>query len=502
MKRKTHVPQDLQQPVQGESFLAEQALLGAILVRPEVFPRILDAGITEKSFRGRQALIFKVMHALYVEGAPVDLASVNIRLNEMGLLEKAGGPVFLAELSEQTGYATNSDYYAHQVLKDAWRREYQQTTLELYNLERKTGADANEDLLTFLSSKLIDLENSYPGAYAQQSPLILLDELLRMEFPETSDLIADGIWPAEGGLIWAGESGEGKSLILILLALHLAMGWDFLGLKIPTARRVVIFQAENTLKTEKDRFRRMLEGLGITQMPPNIALYEMRERLDLASERDRKKIMAAIKSHKADAFLLDPLISFHTVPENDNVGMRRVLDFVTEISRKTGAGCALAHHFGKPTENRDIEHRIRGATAIRDWADTLIALTKKKTADGKFLKQLTFVKVRNGKQPKPILAEEDENFILTVAEEESRFPPEQVAAIIRAKGGRVNRRQELVEAIQEVIKCGERTARKFIQAAIDDQKILVIPGEREQGKAGPIPNAYIPNDQGNSGNGQ
>jgi RecA-family ATPase len=265
---------------------------------------------------------------------------------------------------------------------------------------------------------------------------------------------------------------------------------------------VLIFQAENTLKTEKARFSRMLNGLGITQMPPNIALYQLQERLDLHNAADRKKIIAAINSHQADAFTLDPLISFHIINENDNVAMRRVLDFVTEISRKTGAGCAIAHHFGKPQENGKIENRTRGASAIKDWADTLIALTTKKTAGGKFLKQLTFIKVRNGARPKPILAEEDENFILTVTEEESRCSPEQVVAIIRSKGGRVNGREKLIEAIQQVIECGERTARKFIQAALDSQMINVVPGEREPGKAGPIPNAYIPDDQGNSGNGQ
>ena len=57
--------------------------------------------------------------------------TVTARLKEWGKLEGAGGPVFLAGLSEQVGFATNADYYAHLVLTYAWRREYRDTLLQL-----------------------------------------------------------------------------------------------------------------------------------------------------------------------------------------------------------------------------------------------------------------------------------------------------------------------------------------------------------------------------------
>jgi len=170
--------------------------------------------------------------------------------------------------------------------------------------------------------------------------------------------------------------------------------------------------------------------------------------------------------------------------------MRRVLDFITEIMRKTGAGAGVLHHFGKPTENSIVEHRARGASAIRDWCDSMLALTVKKAADG-YLHEITFVKVRNGRQPKPISLKRDENLVFQVTEEESRCSPEQVAQIIRAKGGRVNGRTDLVAAIREVIVCGERTAGKFITAAIEKQTIQAVPGDRDPKKSGATPNAYI-----------
>jgi archaellum biogenesis ATPase FlaH len=326
-------------------------------------------------------------------------------------------------------------------------------------------------------------------------PLITLEQLLAMEFPETRELIGGGIWPAGTGLMIAGESGAGKSLLLNQLVLSLAMGWNFIGLKVPTAQRVLVFQAENTLQQDQERYIAQIRGMGITATPPNIAYFPMVERLELSNQKNRGIMVDAIKSHQADIFFVDPLISFHEANENDNGAMRRVLDYITEIMRKTGAGAGVLHHFGKPTDNGALEHRARGASAIRDWCDTMLALTVKKAADG-YLHEITFVKVRNGRQPKPIILERDENLVFQVTEEESRYPPEQVAQIIRAKGGRVNSQKDLAAAIQGVIKCGERTAIKFIKKAVDRQTILAVIGDRDPYKAGPTPNAYVPNDQG------
>jgi len=480
------------------SYEPEQALIGAILVRPEVFPAVIDAGVKTESFSGAaHGLIFKAMLALHEQKAPIDLVTVCAALKERGKLEAAGGPVFLAGLSEQVGFATNAEHYAHLVLRYAWRREYQQVLLQLHSLEQDQTARP-DDLVTLLSSKLVDLEASCPGNYSQKNRLIPLEELLAMEFPEKNELIDKGIWPAGTALMICGESGVSKSLLLNQLAISLAMGREFIGLKVPTARRVIVFQAENTLQQEQERYVAQIKGMGITTTPPNICYFPMEGRLELANPHSRKIMIDAIKAHQADVFFIDPLISFHSANENDNSAMRQVLDFVTEVLRKTGAGAGVLHHFGKPTDSGTTEHRARGASAIRDWTDTMLALTVKKVQDG-YQHKITFVKVRNGREPKPITLERDENLVFQVIEETLKFSPEQVALLIKAKGGRVNGKAELIGAIQYLIGGGEKAACKYIKDAIEASAIRVVEGEREPGKTGPVPNAYVPNEQEISG---
>ena len=132
-------------------------------------------------------------------------------LRDQGQLDSVGGAVFLASLSEQVGFATNADYYAHLVLTDSWRREYRQVLLQLSHALEQDQTARPDDLMTLLSFKLVELEASCPGSYSQKPRLISLEELLAMEFPEQSELIGGGIWPAGTGLMIPGKAEPARA---------------------------------------------------------------------------------------------------------------------------------------------------------------------------------------------------------------------------------------------------------------------------------------------------
>jgi replicative DNA helicase len=96
---------------------AEQSVLGAILVRPEVLDRVIDLLRPEDFYREAHGRIFRAMLDLYGKSEPVDLVTVCAMLRQRGQLEGVGGDVFLAGLSEQVGFATNAKYYAR-IVKD------------------------------------------------------------------------------------------------------------------------------------------------------------------------------------------------------------------------------------------------------------------------------------------------------------------------------------------------------------------------------------------------
>ncbi len=98
---------------------AEQSILGAVLLRPQVLDQVSDLLRPEDFYRPVHGLIFQAMLDLYYRNEPVDLVTVTALLKERSQLEEAGGPVFLATLSEQVGTAANALYYARLVHEKA-----------------------------------------------------------------------------------------------------------------------------------------------------------------------------------------------------------------------------------------------------------------------------------------------------------------------------------------------------------------------------------------------
>jgi len=94
---------------------AEQSVLGAILVRPEMLDRVAPVITPADFYREAHGLIFQSMLDLQAKDEPVDLVTVCGLLRERGKIEAVGGYAFLAGLSQEVGYATNAEFYAKRV---------------------------------------------------------------------------------------------------------------------------------------------------------------------------------------------------------------------------------------------------------------------------------------------------------------------------------------------------------------------------------------------------
>ena len=110
---------------------AEQSVLGAILVRPAVLDELVGLLYEEDFYREAHAKIYHAMLDLYGANLPVDLVTVSAYLKDRGQIEGCGGPVFLAQLSEQVGFATNALYYAKLVREKAILRRLLDATQEI-----------------------------------------------------------------------------------------------------------------------------------------------------------------------------------------------------------------------------------------------------------------------------------------------------------------------------------------------------------------------------------
>lgn len=160
---------------------AEQSVLGAILVRPEVLDTVADLLTPADFYRGDHGRIFQAIIDLYVKKEPVDLVTVSALLKERGQLEVVGGPVFLAELSEQVGFATNAEYYARIVYEKAVLRRL----LDCAQRIASGCLSPVEDLGQFLDQAESSI---FQAVIRRQSPIHSLGEIIPSVMAQLEEL--------------------------------------------------------------------------------------------------------------------------------------------------------------------------------------------------------------------------------------------------------------------------------------------------------------------------
>ncbi len=97
---------------------AEKALLGSLMLRPDVMYEIIDTINPSSFYSEKHRIIFDTILDLFSKRNPTDLLSVSARLKEKkssggkNMLEEIGGNSYLSELVNSVPSAANAAYYS------------------------------------------------------------------------------------------------------------------------------------------------------------------------------------------------------------------------------------------------------------------------------------------------------------------------------------------------------------------------------------------------------
>ena len=327
----------------------------------------------------------------------------------------------------------------------------------LHNEFGKAGSRENDQ-----EKYITKLIHRAKSDYIKPAQFISAHDLSKMEFSERHGIIGKGVLSPGVGLILAGESEVGKSFAASELALRLVTGQPFIGLATAKINGVLIFQSENILPMTQDRLKKQQLGLKLSKLPDNVFFSDPKDSYDLSQKKDRSQIIKMIKNTESEVVIFDPFIAFHHADENDNSEMRKILGYLDRIKHKTGAAIILVHHFSKMIE-RSGKHRLRGASTIYDWADTVIELSGRQNSSERTVR---FLKLRNGPSHPDIYVKRDGNLIYQVVDENSKCPPGKVVEILKNDfGGDCKQKGLLIEKICQQAGCSESTAKKGIEKA-------------------------------------
>ncbi len=103
--------------VPPHSLESEQAVLGALMLRPAAIHEVVDLLVPEMFYAKKHAIIFKNIMELSLKNEPIDVLSLANALKEKKVLVEIGGNVYLNELMSNVPSTVNIRHYADIVYK-------------------------------------------------------------------------------------------------------------------------------------------------------------------------------------------------------------------------------------------------------------------------------------------------------------------------------------------------------------------------------------------------
>ncbi len=209
---------------------AEEAVVGAVLINPEVYYDVAQFLTADDFYIHRHRWIWEAFQRLHEQRTPTDLLTVSEELDRMGQLAEIGGPAYLTALVNQVPTSLNAESYgriveAHSIRRKMLTAANQIATLA-YNEENgiETVMTEAEKAVFNVSEKRLrhDLQ---PIREVLSNYYDRIDELAKR--PEDIhgvptgfidlDKMLTGLQPSDL-LIIAGRPGQGKTGFLLSIA--------------------------------------------------------------------------------------------------------------------------------------------------------------------------------------------------------------------------------------------------------------------------------------------
>ena len=150
----------------------EAAVIGACLIEQDAFAIIADTVKAKSFYDTKHQLIFGAIQTLAGENRPVDILTVTEKLRANGELEEAGGPYYLAELSQKVLSSAHILYHAQIIAAKALARQLISYTSRVQERAFDEGEDINQ-LMQDAEGQLFELsKNNMKKDFTQIDPVV------------------------------------------------------------------------------------------------------------------------------------------------------------------------------------------------------------------------------------------------------------------------------------------------------------------------------------------
>ncbi len=214
---------------------AEEAVVGAVLINPEVYYDVAQFLQADDFYIHRLRWVWEAFNRLHETRTPLDLLTVSEELNRMDQLAEIGGPAYLTSLVNQVPTSLHADAYGHVVEAHSLRRKLLNAANSVATMayDEETGIDdvmGEAEKAIFSVSERRMTHDVQPIKQVMSSVYDTIDMLSKQDeeffgvptgFIDLDRLLS-GLQPSDL-LIIAGRPGQGKSGFLMSVARNAAV---------------------------------------------------------------------------------------------------------------------------------------------------------------------------------------------------------------------------------------------------------------------------------------
>ena len=213
----------------------EDSVLGALMIEKEAFGTVADLLRPEVFYKDQNRLVFEAIRELAVNDQPIDILSVGEKLKSKGTLEKAGGAVYLADLTRRVASTAHLHYHAEIIAKKATARDLISMAAQI---EEKAFDETQDidDLMQEAEAGIFEITQRSQKRSVTQVDIVIEEAFARMEKAAKNtgnisgipsgfhalDKITSG-WQTPDLIIIAARPAMGKTAFVLSMAKNIAV---------------------------------------------------------------------------------------------------------------------------------------------------------------------------------------------------------------------------------------------------------------------------------------
>jgi replicative DNA helicase len=402
---------DLKDKIPPQHDEAEQATLGAMLLDNDSIDTAIQYIRADDFYSGANRRVFKAILGLYNQGRErADIITVVEELRKAGELERAGGPAYVASLTNVVPSSANTDYYAKIVRDCSLRRSLIHIAAEV-NARSYDESIESRQILEESQQKFFDL-GEQRQAVSYKSAKELVPET--MEFIEKRyhskeaytgvssgfddlDNLTSGFQPSELAIIGARPS-VGKTALALNMAANitlkakkaaaffsLEMSQLALGMRILSSEARIDAKRIQTGFIQPRDFSSLMDAAGrLYDAPLFIVDIPNMRLLDLRSAARRLRIQQRVEIIFIDYLSLITSENYQ-IPRHEQVAeiSRSLKSLARELDIPIVALSQVSREVEKNRGERPRLSDIRESGAIEQDADLVMFLHRKEDRDKK-----------------------------------------------------------------------------------------------------------------------